>query len=82
MRIIASIIAISFGLAFSASAFAAGDLSSAKGPAACHKVGGVWWRKDQICSRPMAGKKRENSTRGPIIIQGRACLPTEWAAGR
>jgi hypothetical protein len=50
MKSIVYIVAVALGIAFTAPAFAAGDVTAAKTKADCKKAGGMWDAKTSVCS--------------------------------
>jgi hypothetical protein len=52
-KLVAAVVALGLAVAFTAPAFAAGDMMSAKTKAACTKAGGVWDAKAKKCGSKM-----------------------------
>ena len=48
-KVVAAVVALGLAVAFTAPAFAAGDVTTAKTHAACTKAGGMWDAKTKTC---------------------------------
>ena len=52
-KVVAAVVALGLAVAFTAPAFAAGDVTTAKTHAECTKAGGVWDAKAKTCKPKM-----------------------------
>ena len=48
-KVIAAVVSLGLAIAFTAPAFAAGDVTTAKTHSACTKAGGMWDAKTKTC---------------------------------
>jgi len=52
-KVVAAVVALGLAVAFTAPAFAAGDVTKAKTQAACTKAGGTWDATSKTCKGKM-----------------------------